>query len=208
MDEALHTARSCRHYAMCKIDFLGSGVCASGLAKQYVSYYPQGRMDLYAALAQGMIPVTEQCVAIADSCDLCGKCDYQCCFVTEMRPSTVMKALKDHVSRHLAAGGAVEQAVEDPLLRDIRAIVGTAWATSDRGIAATYAHDPCALAVSQMPAYVVLPRTREEIAALLKLFRSHEVPWVVRANGTSVMGFHLCEGAVIDLNRMKDIAFD
>ena len=208
MDEALQTARSCRHYAMCKIDFLGSGVCASGTAKQYVSYYPQGRMDLYAALAQGKIPVTEQCVAIADSCDLCGKCDYQCCFVTEMRPSTVMKALKDHVSRHLAAGGEVEQAVEDPLLKDIRAIVGTAWATSDRGIAATYAHDPCALAVSQMPAYVVLPRTREEIAALLTLFRSHEVPWVVRANGTSVLGFHLCAGAVIDLNRMKDIAFD
>ena len=208
MEDVLKTARSCRHYAMCKIDFLGSGVCASGLQKHYVSYYPQGRMDLYAALAEGKIPVTEQCVAIADSCDLCGKCDYQCCFVTEMRPSTVMKALKDHVTRHLAAGGKVEQPEEDVLLRDIRAIVGTEWASSDRAIAVTYAHDPCALALPKMPAYVVLPRTREEIAGLLKLFGHHKIPWVIRANGTNVLGFHLCEGVVIDLNRMKDIAFD
>ena len=95
MDEALKTARNCRHYAMCKIDFLGDGVCAAGLAKHYVSYFPQGRMDFYVALAEQKIPVTDKCVEIADSCDLCGKCDYQCCFVTEMRPSRVMKALKD-----------------------------------------------------------------------------------------------------------------
>ncbi|HEY5973811.1 MAG TPA: FAD-binding oxidoreductase [Geobacteraceae bacterium] len=208
MEDALKTARSCRHYAMCKIDFLGSGVCASGVEKHYVSYYPQGRMDLYAALAEGKVPVTEQCVAIADSCDQCGKCDCQCCFVTEMRPSTVMKALKDHVGRHLAAGGTVEQPAGDRLLREIQAIVGVEWASNDRAITVTYAHDPCALAVPKMPDYVVLPRTREEIAALLKLFAHHEIPWVVRANGTNIFGLHLCEGAVIDLNRMKDMTFD
>ena len=52
MQDALITAKKCRHYAMCKIDYLGIGVCASGQAKHYVSYYPQGRMDLYAALAE------------------------------------------------------------------------------------------------------------------------------------------------------------
>ena len=160
MDEALNTARNCRHYAMCKIDFLGSGVCAAGPAKHYVSYYPQGRMDLYAALAEQKIPVTDKCVEIADSCDLCGKCDYQCCFVTEMRPSRVMKALKDRVARHIAAGGMVEKAAEDHLLREIRDIIGDEWATNDRAIAVTYAHDPCALAVPKMPDYVVLPRTQ------------------------------------------------
>src|SRR5512144_1435151 len=118
MDDALKTAKDCRHYAMCKIDFLGSGVCAAGLDKQYVSYYPQGRMDLYAALAEQKIPVTDKCVEIADSCDLCGKCDYQCCFVTEMRPSRVMKALKKHIEDHVAAGGAIETAGEDHLLRE------------------------------------------------------------------------------------------
>ncbi len=63
-------------------------------------------MALYAALAEGRIPVTEKAVEIAESCDLCGKCDYQCYFVTEMRPTRVMPALKDLVARHLAAGGA------------------------------------------------------------------------------------------------------
>ncbi len=208
MDEALKTARNCRHYAMCKIDFLGSGVCGSGSEKHYVSYYPQGRMDLYAALAEQKIPVTDKCVEIADSCDLCGKCDYQCCFVTEMRPSLVMKALKAHVANHIATGGLVEKATEDHLLREIRDIVGDEWATNDRAIAVTYAYDPCALAVPKMPDYVVLPRTREEISALLRLFKQHDIPWVVRANGTNLLGFHLCVGAVIDLNRMKEISFD
>jgi hypothetical protein len=208
MDEVLKTAKSCRHYAMCKIDFLGSGVCASGVEKHYVSYFPQGRMDLYVALAEKRIPVTEKAVEIAESCDLCGKCDYQCCFVTEMRPSHVMKALKRHVDDHVAAGGAVEKAVEDHLLREIRDIVGDDWAANDRAIAATYSHDPCALAVPKMPEYVVMPRTREEISALLRLFHQNKISWVVRANGTNVLGFHLCEGVVIDLNRMKDITFD
>src|SRR5665647_473082 len=72
------TAKNCRHFAMCKIDFLGSGVCVSGLEKHYASFYPVGRMDLYAAIAENTIPVTEKCVEIADSCNLCGKCDYQC----------------------------------------------------------------------------------------------------------------------------------
>jgi len=208
MDEALKTAKNCRHYAMCKIDFLGSGVCASGLEKHYVSYFPQGRMDLYAALAEQKIVVTEKCVEIADSCDLCGKCDYQCCFVTDMRPSRVMKALKDYVANHIAAGNAVDTARENTLLGEIRAIVGDEWATNDRAIAVTYAHDPCALAVPKMPDYVVMPRTRDEISALLKLFDQNKISWVARGNGTNVLGFHLCEGAVIDLNRMKDIDFD
>src|SRR5450759_5154457 len=96
------TAKNCRHYAMCKVDFLGSGVCASGLEKQYASFYPEGRMDLYAAIAENAIPVTEKCVEIADSCTLCGKCDYQCYFVNEMRPSKAVSYthLRAHETRH------------------------------------------------------------------------------------------------------------
>ena len=109
-NEALNIARNCRHYAMCKIDFLGSGVCASGLEKHYVSFYPEGRMDLYAALAENAIPITEKCVEIADSCNLCGQCDYQCYFVNEMRPSKVMRALKDHVGAHVKNGGKIVRA--------------------------------------------------------------------------------------------------
>src|ERR1035437_881757 len=65
MNESLKTAKNCRHYAMCKIDFLGSGVCASGLEKHFVSFYPQGRMILYESLADNKITVTEKCVEIA-----------------------------------------------------------------------------------------------------------------------------------------------
>jgi hypothetical protein len=208
MDDVLKIAKNCRHYAMCKIDFLGSGICASGPEKHYVSYYPEGRMDLYAALAERHIPVTERCVDIAATCDLCGKCDYQCYFVTELRPSRVMEALKDLVAAHLRGGGVIERASEDPHLRDIRRIVGEEWATNDRGIAVTYSHDPGPLSVPKMPAYVVLPRTREEISALLRLFNENHIPWVARGNGSQGVGLSLCEGAVIDLNRMKDIAFD
>ena len=48
-------AAQCRHYAMCKIDYLGTGLCPAGAEKPYVSYFPQGRMDLYHALSKGLL---------------------------------------------------------------------------------------------------------------------------------------------------------
>jgi len=59
INNVLRIAKNCRHYAMCKIDFLGNGVCASGVEKHYVSFYPEGRMDLYAAIAENTIPITD-----------------------------------------------------------------------------------------------------------------------------------------------------
>jgi hypothetical protein len=208
MNDVLRTAKNCRHYAMCKIDFLGSGVCRSGLEKQYVSFYPQGRMDLYAALAEKRIPVTPACVEIADSCDLCGRCDYQCYFVTEMRPTAVMRALKEHIRLHLAGGGEVLAPEKDVILDELRQIVGNDWATNDRAIALTYAHDPCPVAEPRMPGYVVMPGSTAEVAAVVRLLNRHSVPYAVRGNGSSVMGFVMSAGAVIDMGRMKAIAFD
>jgi hypothetical protein len=208
MNDILKTAKNCRHYAMCKIDFLGSGVCQSGLDKHYVSFYPQGRMDLYAALAEKKIPITEKCVEIADSCDLCGKCDYQCYFVTEMRPTAVMKGLKAMVADHIRKGGEIIRAKDDPILGEIKKIVGDYWATADRSIALTYAHDPCPLAAPKMPAYVIMPQTKEEIAAIVKLLKKRNIDYAIRGNGSSVMGFVMSEGAVIDLGRMKTMEFD
>ncbi|MCF8105877.1 MAG: DNA-processing protein DprA [Desulfohalobiaceae bacterium] len=43
-EEIRQTAAQCRHYAMCKIDFLDTGICASGRENHYVSHFPQGRM--------------------------------------------------------------------------------------------------------------------------------------------------------------------
>ena len=208
MTDVLNTAKSCRHYAMCKIDFLGTGLCKSGAEKHYVSFYPQGRMDLYAALAENKIPITEKCVEIAETCDLCGKCDYQCYFVTEMKPTTVMKALKEHVRLHLKNSGKVLAAPKDNTLDGLKEIVGDEWATNDRAVALTYSHDPCPIAEPRMPDYVIMPNSTAEISGIIKLLNRHKIPYAVRGNGSSVMGFVMSEGAVIDLGRMKTIDFD
>lgn len=203
-----NTARNCRHYAMCKIDFLGGGVCASGLKKHFVSFYPQGRMILYEALAENKIPVTEKCVEIAESCDLCGKCDYQCYFLNEMRPTKVMKALKDHVETFIKNGGIPLQAKDDSILKDMKKIVGIEWATNDKAIAVTYSHDLSPISDPKMPDYVVMPGTKEEIALLVKLFKKNNLVYTIRGNGQNLLGFAVNEGVIMDLNRMKTIEFD
>ena len=193
---------------MCKIDFLGKGVCASGLEKHYVSFYPEGRMDLYAALAENAIPITEKCLEIADSCNLCGKCDYPCYFVNEMRPSTVMKALKDHVAAFRRRGGKIVAAEEDGFLAELKEIVGDEWATADAAIRITYHHDLCPHVTFKMPTYVVLPNSKEEISSVIKLLNRNEIPYVVRGNGASSHGLVFSEGVILDLNRMKTMDFE
>jgi hypothetical protein len=208
MNDILKTAKSCRHYAMCKIDFLGSGVCASGIEKHFVSYYPQGRMILYEALAENKISVTEKCVEIADSCNLCGKCDYQCYFLNELRPSKVMEALKNHVDTFIKNGGRIKKAKEDNLLIEIQNITGVDWATNDEAITATYSHDNSAISDPKFPEYIVMPNTKEEIASLVILFKENNIKYTIRGNGQNLLGFAVNEGAIIDLNRMKTIEFD
>lgn len=208
MDEILKTAKNCRHYAMCKIDFLGSGVCASGLDKHYACFYPQGRMDLYAALAENVIPITEKCAEIAGTCDLCGKCDYQCYFVNEMRPSKVMKALKNHVDNFIKSGGKAVKIETDKSLNEMRNITGDYWATNDPAVLIAYHHDMCPLTAPKMPDYVVMPGSKEEISAIIKLLNKNKIRYTVRGNGASSHGLVINGGAIIDLNRMKSIEFD
>ncbi len=207
-NEALKIAKNCRHYAMCKVDFLGSGICASGLEKQYVSFYPQGRMDLYAAIYENIVSVTEKCIEIADSCNLCGRCDYQCYFVNEMRPSKVMKALKDYIGDYLKSGGEIVPVQDDLILSAMRGIVGYFWATNDPAVRIAYHHDLCPHADFKMPEYVVMPKSNEEISSLIKLFNYYKISYVVRGNGASSHGLVFSEGVVLDLNRMKTVVFD
>jgi ferredoxin len=207
-DNAKKTAAQCRHYAMCKIDYLESGVCPSGPEKHYVAYYPQGRMDLYRALAENLIPVTEALVDAADTCTLCGICDPQCHFVTGLRPVKVMEALKDYVQKHRDEKKLVLKPKEDAVLRKLRHIVGDEWATNDPAVLFTYADDPFPLAGIQMPRYVVLPGTRDEVAAVVSLADELKLPFAIRGNGGSVFGFVFSDGIVLDMNRMRKIEFD
>ena len=207
-DDVLKTAAQCRHYAMCKIDYLGTGLCPPGKKYHYVSYYPQGRMDLYAALEDGLIPVTEGLVHIAESCSLCGVCDLQCHYVTGLRPLRVMKALKEKVEAFLKAGGKPETAAADEPLRRLRGIVGPDWATNDPAILVTYANDPFPLADLKMPRYVVLPGNRDELVAVVRLANELGLPYAVRGNGASVFGFVFSEGIVLDMQRMRHLSID
>ena len=187
--EALKTASACRHYSMCKIDYLGTGLCPAVESNFYASYYPVGRMDLYRALAEGTIPVTEGLADIADSCTLCGICDKQCYFVTELRPLTVMRALKDAVEDHRRNNGEIVKVQPDELLTSLRSIVGEPFATNDPAHLAAYAGDPCPIAAPAMPRYIVLPRTRDEIVEIVRLSKAHDLPYTVRGNGANTMGF-------------------
>src|SRR5690606_9421449 len=102
---------------------------------------------------------------------------YQCYFVTELRPTKVMKALKNHVAAFIENGGKVVAAEADEVLVELKKIVGDYWATSDRAIALTYAHDPSPVAAPTMPDYVIMPSTKEEVSAIVKLLNHHQIPF-------------------------------
>lgn len=207
--EILAVASQCRHYAMCKIDYLDTGLCPAGIENHFVSYYPQGRMDLVRALAEGRLQVTERLRHIADTCTLCGKCDIQCHFTTELRIFPVMRALKDTVSAFVEAEKPILIPEEDERLDPLSAVVGAEWVSDDPAILAAYAHDPGPLTGIQTPAFVALPKSRDEVAALVKLCKSLDLPFSVRGNGASVMGLVFCEGGlVMDLCRMRGISID
>ena len=59
-----------------------------------------------------------------------------------------------------------------------------------------------------MPEYVVMPDSKEEISAIIKLLKQNKIPYCVRGNGASSHGLVFSEGAVLDLNRMKTMDFD
>ena len=196
----------CRHYAMCKIDFLETGVCAPGLRHGFVSYYPQGRMDLYAALQRGKVSLTRGAVHIAETCNLCGKCDYQCHFVTEMRPLRVMEALRQYVEanrNHIEEGAAV-----DAVYEGLAAIVGAEWCSRDPAICVAYSSDPGPATPQTLPSYVALPGNRQEVAAIMKLCQQEGLGFAVRGNGSSVMGFVMSHDLVLDMSRMKKAEVD
>ncbi|MEN6615325.1 MAG: FAD-dependent oxidoreductase [Syntrophorhabdus sp.] len=208
MDDAFHVASNCRHYAMCKIDYLGTGMCESGTQHRYVAYYPQGRMDLYYGLVKKIVPFTEKCIDIVQTCNLCGRCDYQCSFYTGMKPTKVMGVLKSLVTDYLASGGTPVRSADDHLVSAVQDIVGAEWATNDKAIAIGYARDPSPIARLTFPQCVILPGNRDELCAVVKLLYDSGTPFAVRASGTNLMGFTLSQGAVIDVCRMDSIEFD
>jgi ferredoxin len=208
LEEVKNIAAKCVHFGMCKIDFLGTGVCPSGIKHKYASYYPQGGMEIVNALANKLIPVTERLIDIARSCTLCGICDKQCYFVTELRPVKVMEALKEYVEAAVQRNEPIESPVEDQVLRDLRGIVGGEWATNDPAILVTYSRDISPSHPRRMPRYVVMPESTREVSEIIKAANRHKVPFVPRGAGQNSHGFTLGEGIIIDLSRMKTLEVD
>jgi hypothetical protein len=207
-EEIRSMSSRCRHYAMCKIDFLETGLCPPAEEMPYVSFFPQGRMDICDALARGLIPVTKTLVEIISSCTLCGRCDKQCHFVTGMRPMAVMQALKAFLAAFEKEGGKIEIVPEDETLAALKHITGSKWATNDPAHLVTYSNDPFPLAKRQMPGYVVLPGSADELVKIVRYADQRDIPVMVRGNGGSVFGFVFTPGIVIDVNRMKGITLD
>lgn len=205
--EAVKTAAQCRHYAMCKIDYLGTGICRPGREKGFVSYYPQGRMDIYHALEKNLIPVTPRLKDIADTCTLCGHCDKQCYFVTELRIGRVMRALKEYVDA-VPPEQVVPGPEPDDFLRGVKEIVGSEWASSDPAVCIAYAADPSPGLGPCVPRAVAMPESTRQVSDLIKICNREDIPFVVRGNGSSVIGMVFSEGLVLDMGRMKEIEID
>lgn len=208
IQDIVHIASKCNHYAMCKIDFLGTGLCPSGKKLKYVSYFPEGRMELANALAKNIIPITEKVIEIADSCNLCGICDKQCYFITEMRPMKVMRELKAHVESHCKEGKEIIKTESDEVLQRLQAVVGELWATNDPGILITYSRDATPFIDRKSPLYVVMVSSKEELTHVVRIAHEFNIPYTARSSGGSGNGLALGEGIIIDFYRMKRIEID
>jgi len=206
--KAARAAAQCRHYAMCKIDCLGTGVCPSGRKNHFVSYYPQGMMDIASAALGKGLPLTTGLVNVARECTDCGLCDLQCNFVTGLRPLGVIRTLREHVEERLASGEKPEQTPEDPLTAELAEVVGRRWVSSDPAILTAYASDPAPVSAHTLPRCVVLPADTAQTAEIVRICSSREIDYAVRGNGGSVMGFVLSPGVVIDTARMRGMEFD
>ena len=168
--EARATAAQCRHYAMCKIDYLGDRalpVRPGEALRHLLSPGPHGprigawpRADPGHGGAGSSRPIPARSAASATR---------QCHFVTGMQPTAVMRALKDYVADHRREGARSSgRPRTSPAAAPEHRRPGLG-ASNDPAVLWTYADDPFPLAGPQMPRYVVLPGSRDEVAAVVRL---------------------------------------
>jgi hypothetical protein len=210
-EEAMAIAKKGTHCGMCRFDFLGTGLCPSGKKYGFLAYWPQGRMQIFKSLMSGKVKPTEKLIEIVNSCPLCGICDYQCNFATQLRPEKVAKALKDYTS-HLQKS-EFQRVPEDTNLKELRAIVGNEWATNDPIIISSYVNSIIP-PDSDLNFYIVMPKNAEELSKIITYANKTNLPYLPRSGGTLLSmtaptvlskAFGLEQGIVIDLLRMKKL---
>jgi len=212
--DAVAIAKKGTHCGMCRVDFLGTGLCPSGKKHGFLAYWPQGRMELVNQLSQGKIKPTEKLLEIANSCTLCGICDKQCNFATQLRPEKVAKALKDYANA--LDKSEFQNVPTDDNIKGLRDIVGEKWATNDPVIIASYIRSIIP-PDSDLNFYIVMPENAEELSKVIKFANKNNLPYLPRSGGTLLSmtsptvlskAFGLEQGIVIDLLRMKTLEVD
>ena len=214
LHDAVKIAKRGTHCGMCKIDFLGSGICPAGKKYGFSAYWPDGRMEIVKALHSGKITPTKKLIEIADSCTLCGICDKQCNFTTGLRPEKVSKALKEYVDN--LDEKEFQNTPVDETLKNFQSIVGEQWATNDPIIITSYART-IITEDAGINYYVIMPKTTEEVAEVVKYAHSNNIPFLPRGNGTLLSMFAeillakaicLDKGIILDLRRLKKLEID
>ncbi len=87
----------------------------------------------------------------------------------------------------MSATGTATAAISDTLIDEIRGVVGAEGLITDPAATRVYECDGFVLA-RKSPQLVVLPASREEVAATLRLLWQAEVPFVPRGAGTGLSG--------------------
>jgi hypothetical protein len=214
LEEAEVIAKKGTHCGMCRFDFLGTGLCPSGKKYGFVAYWPQGRMQIFKMLMSGKVKPTKKLIDIANSCTLCGICDKQCNFATQLRPEKVAKALKEYTDS--LDKSEFESVSDDEIVKGLREIVGDKWATNDPVIISSYIQT-IIHPDSDLNFYVVMPENTEEISKIIKFANKHNLPFMPRSGGTllscatpTVLSKAVCldQGIIIDLLRLKKLEID
>ena len=213
-DMVMKTTNTETHCAMCRLDFLGIGVCPSGKKHGFVAYWPQGRIEIYRALQNGTLTPTQQLIDIVDTCTLCGVCDKLCSFITNRRPMIVLNALKEYVEgldKHI-----LQKTPSDHILKELQHIVGNQWATNDPVILTAY-NKTILTTTPSSHAYVVLPKTTREVSDIIKIANANNLPYLPRGNGTFLSvalqtllarPVGISKGIIIDMSRMNSITLN
>ena len=214
LKEAFSIAEKGTHCGMCKVDFLGSGVCPSGKKNGFAAYWPDGRMEIVKALYSDKLKPTEELKQIANSCTVCGICDKQCNFTTHLRPEKVAKALKEYINK--IDDNDFVKTPEDNTLNELRSLVGEKWASNDPAVIVSYTKT-IIIPDAGVNFYVVMPETTEEAAEVIKYADKNNIPYLPRGNGTLLSMFietllakavSLEKGIIFDLRRLKKLEID
>src|ERR1700679_2883740 len=96
--------------------------------------------------------------------------------------------------------------LEKSVLTELCAVVGKDGIILERNQLQTYECDGL-MALRTLPAAVVLPRSREEVQAIVRICAQHRIPFVARGAGTGLSGGALpaAGGIVISFARMNRI---